>query len=105
MKHFVRINLVVVLELVASWAGWSAPLEQAYPGAHWEARTPEEVKLSSAKLTELQNLVGGRGCVVRNGFMVFMWGDQSKSSDVASAFKPLLSTLLFMAVQEGRIRS
>lgn len=35
--------------------------------------------------------------------MVFEWGDATKSSDVASAFKPLLSTLLLIAVQEGRL--
>lgn len=105
MKRLVRVNLIVVFGFAAAGAGWSAPLEQTYPGVHWETRAPEEVKLASSKLTEFQTLVGGRGCVVRNGFMVFMWGDQSKSSDVASAFKPLLSTLLFMAVQEGRIRS
>src|SRR5439155_7264957 len=31
------------------------------------------------------------------------WGDQGKSSDVASAFKPVLSTLLLMAIEEGKI--
>jgi CubicO group peptidase (beta-lactamase class C family) len=43
--------------------------------------------------------------VVRHGYMVYAWGDQSKSSDVASAFKPVLSTMLLMAVQEGRLKS
>jgi CubicO group peptidase (beta-lactamase class C family) len=37
--------------------------------------------------------------------MVFSWGDPSKSSDVASAFKPLLTALMLMAVQEGRLAS
>jgi hypothetical protein len=37
--------------------------------------------------------------------MVFTWGDQARSSDVASAMKPVLSTLLLLAVQEGRLRS
>jgi len=61
--------------------------------------------LSRDKLIALAELVGGRGCVVRHGYMAFTWGDQQKSSDVASAFKPLLSTLLFIAVQEGKLRS
>lgn len=43
--------------------------------------------------------------MVRHGCMVYSWGDQTKSSDVASAFKPVLSTLLFLAIQEGRIKS
>lgn len=68
-------------------------------------RLPEEAGLSREKLLALATLAGGRGCVVRHGYMVFAWGDQSKSSDVASAFKPLLTTLLFMAVQDGRLTS
>ena len=76
-----------------------------FPGAQWETRTPEQVGLSRMKLEALQHLVGGRGCVVRHGYMVYSWGDQTKSSDVASAFKPLLSTLLLMAVQQGRLKS
>ena len=52
---------------------------------------------SSLALVVVLVLVGGRGCVVRHGFMVYSWGDQSKSSDVASAMKPLISTLLLMA--------
>lgn len=76
-----------------------------FPAAHWEQRTPEQAGLSREKLDALKQLVGGRGCVARHGCMVFSWGDQSKSSDVASAFKPVLSTLMLMAVQEGRLNS
>ncbi|HEU0038264.1 MAG TPA: serine hydrolase, partial [Verrucomicrobiae bacterium] len=76
-----------------------------FPGAKWETREPEQVGLSGAKLDALRELVGGRGCVVRHGYMVYSWGDQTKSSDVASAFKPVLSTLLLMAVQERRLKS
>lgn len=76
-----------------------------FPGVTWETRAPEEVGLAREKLDALRELVGGRGCVVRHGCMVYSWGDQTKSSDVASAFKPVLSTLLLMAVQEGRIKS
>ncbi|PYJ03493.1 MAG: hypothetical protein DME25_12110, partial [Verrucomicrobia bacterium] len=74
-----------------------------FPGEHWETRTPEQAGLAVEKLEEFRDMVGGRGCVVRAGYMVFAWGDQGKSSDVASAFKPVLSTLLLMAIQEGKI--
>jgi CubicO group peptidase (beta-lactamase class C family) len=57
------------------------------------------------KLRELERLVGGRGCVVRHGAMAYAWGDQARSSDLASAFKPLLTTLLFIALQERTIWS
>ncbi len=75
-----------------------------WPGKGWAWRSPEELGLSRAKLDALRDLVGGRGCVVRGGAMAYAWGDQSQSADVASAVKPVISTLLLMAVQEGRLR-
>jgi len=76
-----------------------------YPEKDWKILSPHDAGLSPEKLDALRDLVGGRGCVVRHGFMVYSWGDQSKSSDVASAMKPIISTLLLIAVQEGRIKS
>src|SRR5882762_6365665 len=78
---------------------------QVVPGASWERRDSKEVGLSGEKLVELERLAGGRGCVVRHGYVVHAWGDQAKSSDVASAFKPLLTSLLFISIQEGKIAS
>ncbi len=76
-----------------------------WPGLHWGTRTPAETGLIPAKLEALASHVGGRGCVVRHGWMVFSWGDSSQSGDVASAFKPVLTTLMLMAVQEGLLGS
>ena len=79
--------------------------EAIFPGEHWTRRSPEEAGLSQTKLEQLAKLVGGRGCVVRHGGMVFSWGEPGGSSDVASAFKPVLTTLMLMAVQEGKLSS
>jgi CubicO group peptidase (beta-lactamase class C family) len=78
---------------------------EVYPGEEWQLRQPEQVGLARAKLDALRDLVGGRGCVVRHGYLVYAWGDATKSADVASAVKPVISTLLLMAVQEGRLKS
>jgi CubicO group peptidase (beta-lactamase class C family) len=96
-----------LVALLAStlWFFSSSSKGAVFPGDHWELQSPAQASLSAVKLDALSKLVGGRGCVVRHGYMVYAWGDQRKSSDVASAFKPLLSTLLFMAVQEGRLKS
>jgi CubicO group peptidase (beta-lactamase class C family) len=82
-----------------------SPRKTVYPGKTWQTRKPDEVGLDAAKLEQLRDLVGGRGCVVRHGYLVFAWGDLAKSGDIASAFKPLLSTLLMLALQEGRLKS
>jgi CubicO group peptidase (beta-lactamase class C family) len=79
--------------------------EGVFPGAEWETRTPEQAGLDRAKLDALRDLVGGRGCVVRHGYMVYTWGDQARSEDVASAVKPVISALLLLAVQEGKLKS
>ncbi len=83
-----------------------AELPQAvFPGEVWDTMTPAEAGLNDSVLERLAGHVGGRGCVVRHGRMVFSWGDQERSSDVASACKTVYSTLLFFAVQEGLISS
>jgi CubicO group peptidase (beta-lactamase class C family) len=83
-------------------AGENPPV---FPGEHWSSCSPEKVGLSMEKLNALRDLVGGRGCVVRHGWMAYSWGNQSESADVASAMKPVISTLLIIAVQEGKIQS
>lgn len=79
--------------------------EEVWPGQRWKMREPEELGMSKQKLEAMAVLAGGRGCVVKGGAMVFTWGDQSKSGDVASAMKPVITTLMLMAVEEGRIKS
>ena len=97
------------MKAVALWLCLSATLvhaaAQTWPGTQWETCAPEAVGLSTGKLSALRDIVGGRGCVVRHGKMAFAWGDQTKSYDVASAVKPVISTLLFLAIQEGKLAS
>jgi CubicO group peptidase (beta-lactamase class C family) len=78
---------------------------QTYPAEEWETRKPEELGVDGKKLNELAASIGGDGCVVKNGFMIYTWGNVAKSADVASAFKPVLTSLLFIALQEKLIDS
>ena len=77
---------------------------EVFPGKNWERRSPAEAGLNGTKLEALARHVRGNGCVVRRGYMVYTWGDSTKSGDVASAFKPVLSTLLMIAIQEGKLK-
>jgi CubicO group peptidase (beta-lactamase class C family) len=111
MPMSLRAAAILVLCIVLPWSNaltigeaWAAAQELAYPDKDWEKRTPEEVGLLSDKLRALSRLVGGRGCVVRHGYLVFTWGDAAKSGDIASAVKPIISTLLFLAVQHGLLK-
>jgi CubicO group peptidase (beta-lactamase class C family) len=76
---------------------------QAVPGAAWEEQTPAAAGVSVEKLDALRDLAGGRGCVVRGGRLVYAWGDPARPADVASAGKPVITTLLTLAVTEGKL--
>ncbi len=76
-----------------------------YPGKDWATKTPDEVGLDGGKLAVFSEDVGGFGCVVRHGYMVYTWGDASRRMDVASAAKPIYAYFLLKAVEEGRIPS
>lgn len=78
--------------------------EIVFPGQAWSQRRPEELGLDAQKLEELATRLGGRGCVIRHGHVVKTWGDQSEVSDWFSSAKPVLSTILFFAIQEGRVK-
>lgn len=97
-------GVVVIFCIVALLDIRTAAAEgKIYPGERWEIKTANEVGLDAAKLEALSNFIGGRGCVVRHGCMVYTWGDQSKRGDVASAAKPWYSHFLFKALEDGRI--
>lgn len=97
-------SMRAIAALVGACCACSGWADVVTPGKHWALRSPEEVGLSRAKLDALRDLVGGRGCVVRHGYMVYSWGDLAQSEDVASAVKPVISTLLLMAVQDGVLK-
>lgn len=91
-----------VLSLAASQAlpASDAPV---FPQSKWLSRDPRELGLNPAKLAELEALLGGRGCVVKDGYMAAAWGAQDEVRDILSSAKPILSTLLFFAIQEGKV--
>ncbi|MBI4660111.1 MAG: hypothetical protein HY735_14825 [Verrucomicrobia bacterium] len=76
-----------------------------WPAPEWTAASPEIQGMSTSKLDAFRDFVGGRGCVVRDGFMVYTWGDRAIRTMVYSACKPWISHFVFKAVEEGRIPS
>jgi hypothetical protein len=80
---------------------------QVFPGSTWQTRTPAEVGLDAAKLNQfVANISGGApssGVIIRDGYLVMAWGNAAQRFDWASAAKPVHSTLLMFALQEGLI--
>jgi CubicO group peptidase (beta-lactamase class C family) len=81
------------------------PPPSVFPGKTWLERAPAEVGLDARALDTFAANVGGDGCIIRDGYLVKTWGDRSTHKWWASATKPVFSTLLLCAVQEGRLPS
>lgn len=100
-----RIGLILSLVFSFGLILNSSMSSAVFPQKEWIHRSPSEMNIDESRLAKLAKLIGGNGCVVRSGYLVYTWGDVGKSADVASAFKPVLTTLLFIALQNGLIES
>jgi CubicO group peptidase (beta-lactamase class C family) len=98
-----RLGVALYVMYSAVAAAHAQDTTIVFPRAHWEARSPAELHLSPARLDAVAAALGGRGCIVKNGFVVKSWGPQDMRGDWASSAKPVLSTLLLFAVQEGKV--
>ncbi|MFQ5635884.1 MAG: LamG-like jellyroll fold domain-containing protein, partial [Gammaproteobacteria bacterium] len=77
-----------------------------FPGNAWQTRTPSQADLDPVILDEFVAAVGGDGVIVRNGYIVRSWGDiASSGGSWWSSSKPVLSTMLLFAVNEGLLGS
>jgi hypothetical protein len=80
-------------------------LDQVFPAETWASKLPAEVGLDTEKLDLFAQRVGGDGCIIRHGYLIKSWGEVTRHKDWASAAKPVLSTLLMLAVDEGKLPS
>jgi CubicO group peptidase (beta-lactamase class C family) len=102
---FVGLGLALAMRPEVIGAEPKYPAEAVYPGKTWAARRPEEVSLAAGKLDAMAKYIGGFGCVVRDGYLVFTWGQADKRADVASACKPWFTHFLFAAIEDGKLKS
>ncbi|WP_446010891.1 serine hydrolase domain-containing protein [Candidatus Electrothrix sp.] len=54
-------------------------------------------------LDQFAQAVGGSGVIIKNGYLIKSWGSPADRTMWASATKPVLSTLLLFAAQEGKL--
>jgi hypothetical protein len=79
-----------------------------FPGTTWDtSKTPESMGMNRAKLDAFANNMGAAssGCVIKNGYFIYSCGSPASAHNWASASKPCFSTLLFAAINEGKVAS
>jgi CubicO group peptidase (beta-lactamase class C family) len=98
-----KISALCLLARFLSYQ-WALAQGPVFPTTVWEARMPDEVGLNPEKLDQFKKKSGNDvGIVIKDGYVVYSWGDISKKFDWASASKAVVSTMLFFALQEGRL--
>lgn len=89
--------------LITFLLGGFARAGVVWPAGEWEARSAADVGLIGKHLDSFIRMVRGDGCIVKDGYLIRTWGNYTAQGDWASAAKPVLSTLLMLAVVEKRL--
>lgn len=77
-----------------------------YPGAEWAACEPSQAGLDRASLEKARDqaiLGGGAGLVIRDGRLVFAWGDPRQRYDLKSSTKSIGVTALGLAIGDKKV--
>ncbi|MBT5706737.1 beta-lactamase family protein [Verrucomicrobia bacterium] len=96
-------NIFGILCFFAAGSMLSADHEIVFPGVEWSQSTPEKQEMDGMALDRLAEQIEGRGVVIRNGYVVKHWGAEQRRGDWYSSSNPLFSSLLFFAIEEGRV--
>ncbi len=108
-QHAFTFALLLGSCLLLGAAPWQRQAQAAapavvFPGEHWTPKPAAELAIDAAALDAVAESLGGRGCVIKQGYLVRVWGAQDQRGDWYSSAKPVLSTLLLFAWSEGLVR-
>ena len=68
----------------------SNPQARSTPASRGRRKSPVEAGFDPGKLATLAKYIGGIGCVVKDGYLVFTWGGADRRVDVASCLQTLV---------------
>ncbi len=74
-----------------------------FPTPDWAEASPASQGMNADVLDALARRVGGMGCVIRNGYVVQSWRNLRRRLDWQASAAPVFTTLLFFAIEEGRV--
>jgi CubicO group peptidase (beta-lactamase class C family) len=106
MRSLRLAAMIVLSGLVVSWLpGEDRGKPGIFPGKTWATKTARQGGMNTAGLDALKDYVGGSGCIVRHGCLIYSWGDIGKRGDIASAAKPWYILFLLKLLEEGKLKS
>ncbi len=103
MRHTCKRGSIFLITLFTCLTYFSKAQTSHFPGKSWPEKNPAHFGMDRQKLDSISLLLGGRGCIIKEGSVILSWGNQESKSDWLSSVKPIFSTLLFFAIEEGKI--
>jgi hypothetical protein len=100
-KAAVVLLVLLLTGLSGMKVAWS---KTVFPAASWEQLSPEQVGMDDTVLRQFMDKIGGAGVVIREGYLIASWGGNTHG-EWASATKPVYSTLMGFAIEEGKMHS
>jgi CubicO group peptidase (beta-lactamase class C family) len=103
--HLVTAALAMLLLVTPRGTAHSGAGPQAtvFPRGEWTWKTPREAGFDERGLDSFARSTGGAGCIVRHGSMIYAWGNYKDRANIASAFKPIYTHLVYKAIEKGLI--
>jgi len=115
------LALVSVATVVMACAAKAGDPAVHFPGQDWDAKSPADAGVDGDKLQAVismlcepsqnrslgptQEAADFTGVAIKDGCLIATWGKPDYKFDWFSSSKPVLATLLLLAVQEGRLAS
>ncbi len=103
MQLAYKTILILIIGLSSGFSHLLRAQTTNFPGKTWLVKQPAHFGMDKQNLDSITAILGGRGCIIKEGFVIKKWGNQETGSDWLSSVKPLFSTLLFFAIEEGKI--
>lgn len=72
-----------MLLVLAAWPLSAAGPPPVFPGRDWQHLPPAQAGLDADALRPFSATAAGLGCVVRHGYLVHAWADETRRGDVA----------------------
>ena len=79
---------------------------QVWPNSGWRHIAPDQVQIDGTRLQEAADYAltgGGAGMIVRGGYVVHSWGDQTTRFDLKSTTKSIGGTALGLALADNML--
>ena len=92
------------ISIAIGWIFGSAASAQTWPAVDWIRAEPAQVQMDETPLQEAAHYAltgGGAGMVIRSGYQVYSWGDQTARFDLKSTTKSIGGTALGLALADN----